>query len=210
MRILVAIAFCSMSPAFSRAEIIDRVAVSMENTVITESEVQRQIRLTALLNNETPEFSAEKKQETAERLVDQALIRREIGISRYTSDQKSRGAAMYTEFRKQKTADWPQLLKKFGVSDADVRAAFEWQALFLDFIEVRFRPGVSIPEEELRAWYDEQVKPKSTPEADVSFDEARPRIEQVLTQQRVDAALDRWLGQARTQTRIWYRPEALK
>src|SRR4051795_2405586 len=59
-------------------EIIDRIAVSVDRTVITESEVIRQIRITALLNGEQPDLSAANRRETAERLVEQALMRREI------------------------------------------------------------------------------------------------------------------------------------
>jgi len=77
-------------------------------------------------------------------------------------------------------------------------------------VEVRFRPGVSVPDEEIRAYYDEQIRARSTPEATPAFEEARLKIEEILTQQRVDNALDRWLGQTRTQSRIRYRQEALQ
>src|SRR5262249_49424474 len=58
-----------------RAEIIDRVAVVVGNRVITESEILREVRLTAFLNGAPLDFSAASKRKTAERLVEQRLIR---------------------------------------------------------------------------------------------------------------------------------------
>src|SRR5436309_13062632 len=66
-----------------RAEIIDRVAVVVGNRVITESEILREIRLTAFLNGAALDFSAASRRRTAERLVEQRLIRNEIESSRF-------------------------------------------------------------------------------------------------------------------------------
>jgi len=193
-------------------EIIDRIAVSVDRTVITESEVIRQIRITALLNGEQPDLSAANRRETAERLVEQALMRREIAVSRYSPNAGAQGEQMYQAFRKRFPADaaWNETLLKYAVSDSDIRAAFLWQATFLQFVDLRFRPAIQVPEQEIQSWYDEHLKGKSTPEATESYEEARPKIEEILMQQRVDNAIDRWLGQARTQASIRYRQEAFR
>ena len=63
------------------AEIIDRVAVSVGNQVITEDQIGEEIRVTAFLNHETPDLSPAQKRRAAERLIEQALVRRdETGI----------------------------------------------------------------------------------------------------------------------------------
>src|ERR1700674_4079075 len=66
-----------------RAEIIDRIAVVVGKAVITESEILREIRLTAFLNREPLDFSPVAKRKTAERLVEQRLIGNEISASLY-------------------------------------------------------------------------------------------------------------------------------
>src|SRR4030088_3402811 len=66
-----------------RAEIIDRIAVTVGNGVITESEILREIRLTAFLNGEPLDFSPASKRKTAERLVEQRLVANEISGSLY-------------------------------------------------------------------------------------------------------------------------------
>jgi hypothetical protein len=196
----------------TRCEIIDRIAVTVNNRVITESEILRQIRLTAFLNNEKPDFTGENKRRTADRLVEQALIRREIETSRYVTAAGLQ-TPLYDEIRKlyKDEAGYKRALAEYGIEDADVRSALQWQATLLEFVAVRFRPGVQVPESDLKDHYDAEIAPKAAASGEkLSFEEAREKIEEILTQQRVDSALDRWLGQARTQSRIRYRQEVLQ
>ena len=195
-----------------QADLIDRVAVAVGNTVITESEILRQIRITALLNGETADFSPENKRRTAERLVEQALIRREIATSQYLPNSTGGIDEVYGAFRKRwpSDADYKKVLAAARLTDTEVRDAFRWQLTLLDFVALRFRPGIQISEEEIREYYDLQLAPNTAPEARPSFEEAHSRIEDILTEQRVNAALDRWLGQTRTQTRIIYKEDVFR
>ena len=193
-------------------EVIDRVAIAVGTQVITVSEIIRQLKITALLNGEQPDLSPASRREAGDRLVDQQLIRREMEVSGYMPDDGDDGAQLYAAFRKrfEDEAAWRKELAKYQLTDADVREAFQWQATFLAFVEVRFRPAVTVPEDEMRDWYNEQKREKNPAIANLSFEQARPQIEQIMTQQRIDNALDRWLGQVRTSTRVEYRPEALR
>ncbi len=196
----------------SFAEVVDRVAVAIDKTVIPASEIIRQIRITALLNNETPDFTPSARRDAADRLVDQALIRREMQTSGYVSDPSDQGVVIYKAFRSRYPDDtaYNAALAKYDLTDQDVKDAFQWQATFLAFVEVRFRTGITVPEDELRDYYNDQKRKNDPAIGNLSFEDARPQIEQMLTQRRIDNALDRWLGQARTQTRIDYRKEAFE
>ena len=189
-------------------EMIDRIAVTVDNRVITESEIIRQIRIAAFLNGEQPDLSAANKRVTADRLVEQALIRRELDTSRYTAQ----GALATPEYQELKNRygdeSYKQVLVNSRITDKDVQEALQWQALFLDFVDMRFRPGVQLPESELQDYYNQQVA--ENPGKFPPFEEARESIEEILTSQRVDNALDRWLGQVRTQTRIKYTQEVFQ
>src|SRR2546421_12734122 len=66
-----------------RAEVIERIAVIVGPGVITESEIVREIRLTAFLNGDPLDFSAASKRKTAERMVEQRLIHIENEASLY-------------------------------------------------------------------------------------------------------------------------------
>src|SRR5260370_12569573 len=68
-----------------RAEVIDQIAVVVGNSVITESEILREIRLTAFLNGAPLDFSPAAKRKTAERLVEHRLVAHEISWNLYPS-----------------------------------------------------------------------------------------------------------------------------
>jgi hypothetical protein len=207
MRLLLPILL--LTACLTPAEIIDRVAVSVDNAVISESEILRQIRLTALFNDEPVVTTPEKKRETAQRLIEQMLIRREIATTRYLSEDPEAHKPAYQALLESigGEAAYKARLDKYNVSDAEVRDALGWQATLLSFVQVRFRPGVQVQDSDIREYYDFEVATKPDPPP---FEEVREEIDTMLTEQRVNAALDRWLGQARTQTQIRYRTEVFE
>jgi hypothetical protein len=206
MKLLLPIAILLIA---AQAEIIDRIAVTVDKSVVTESEILRQIRITAFLNGQQPDFSPVNKRTTADRLVEQILIRRELETTRYASDATTSSAEYEELVRKFPSPEaYRQALARYGITDAEIREALAWQATLLDFIETRFRPGIQIPASEIREYYDSHValNPGKLP----PFEQAKDDIEKILTQQRVDNALDRWLGQARLQSRIRYTQEVFR
>ena len=190
------------------AGVIDRVAVSVGLDVITESEITRQIRLTALQNGTEPNFSSENKREVAERLVDQKLIEMEMATARYTPPANGEDSA-FQDFRARFRTEneFRQTLSRYHVTEQELREALRWQDAFLQFLNARFRTGIQIPEQDLREYYDSNIRAGAAGEGNLSFEEARSRIEEILMSERLDNALDRWLGQARAQFRIRFRQE---
>ncbi|HYP13426.1 MAG TPA: hypothetical protein VEQ63_05855 [Bryobacteraceae bacterium] len=192
------------------ADIIDRIAVVVGERVITESEIVRQIRITAFINGEKAVVDPERKRAAADRLVEQALLRRELESSRL---EPSAGAAKDLQEqivkRYASTAAYQQALKDYSITEDEVRQATAWQASILEFVAARFRPAVQISEAELRDYYQQEVVPKAGGQKP-DFEDVRVQIESILTDQRVDNALDRWLGGARTQTRIRFRNEVFQ
>jgi len=104
-------------------------------------------------------------------------------------------------------------LQRARLSEADLEAAFLWQLTVLRFVEFRFRPGIQIPAEELREYYEQKFVPAwkaRTADPPPSFEEAERNCEEVLAQERIDNQLDRWISLTRTQTNIRYRDEAFR
>src|ERR1700732_3340920 len=101
-----------------RAEIIDRIAVTVGNGVITESEILREIRLTAFLNGEPLDFSPAVKRKTAERLVEQRLIGNEISASLYGLPSAAAAQEMLKQIKDRfpDAASYQQELSRAGVT----------------------------------------------------------------------------------------------
>ena len=196
------------------AEIIDRVAVSVGNQVITEDQINEELRVTAFLNHEKLDTSSVQKKKAAERLVEQALIKRDIDLSHYTLPQMSEAGQSLQNIASEypSEAGFQNALAAYGITADDLRRHLWWQLTVLRFIDYRFRPGIQLPETDIKNYYEQEMaKLREQGAKEVpSFEDARGKIEQILTQQRIDQALDRWLGDTRTQVEIRYRPGAFE
>jgi hypothetical protein len=202
-------------PAVLSAEIIDRIAVTVDDTVITESHVLLRIRLAAFQNGEKPDFSPQKKRDAADKLVEQILIRREIESAKYPASESPDIEPAIIELKKRYGGDsgFQKALAEYNVTEQEVRDQLKWQLTLIPFIDVRFKPGVQIPERDLREFYAKTFVPewqKTGQGTPPSFEDSRESIEETMTGQRADQALDFWLGEARRQARIKFHPEAFR
>ncbi len=202
-------AVLAFSALLARAEIVDRIAASVGNQVITESDVIEEIRVAALLEGKTPDFSVEQKRAALERLVDQELMRREIVFTRFPFPSESDMKPLYAQVRDRfpNEAAYQAELRKYGLTAADVRQHLQWQLLTLRFIEYRFQPSVQLSESEIeRAYRDFAAQWRDSKKSDPPpLDQVRDDMEKLARQKLVDSALDRWLGEVRTQNSIIYR-----
>ncbi|MBM3796879.1 MAG: hypothetical protein FJW31_23170 [Acidobacteria bacterium] len=185
--------------AAARGEVLDCVVATVGRQAITRSAVEEQLRIMSFLNAEAAaDTSAAAKHRTLERLIDVALIRREMEISRYVAAPPGNPPKLSS-----------QELAARGLDEAAVKRHLELQAQTLRFVEVRFRPGSSVTDGELEAYYREKYLPEwqranpgksPVPE----LDDVRDRIEAVLLEQRIDQAMEAWLQEARRQVRVRY------
>ena len=66
-----AVLFIMMCGFGVESEIIDRIAVSVGNQVITSDQITDEIRVTALLNHKNIDLSGDERKKAAERLIEQ-------------------------------------------------------------------------------------------------------------------------------------------
>jgi hypothetical protein len=108
-------------------------------------------------------------------------------------------------------AAYQKALAAYGISSDGLKRRLWWQATFLRFVDFRFRPGIQIPDADVQAYYQQQTaKWKQEGVPIPSLEDARVNLEQTLTEQRVDQAMDRWLAETRAQVAIKFRDEALE
>ncbi len=210
---LLIIAFLSSS---SRAEIIDRLAVALDNQVITESEILREIRLTAFQNGEPPDFTSEARRKAAQRLIEQKLIGKEIEMGRYAKSSSADVDPMLRQIQAQRfhsPQEFRQALEKYGITEEELKAQLLWQLTLLSFIDVRFRPGIQVTDNDIQQYFDQklpELEEKAGPEKKIRLDDLRDKIQEALTDQRVDQQLNDWLAETRKRMRIEFHPEAFQ
>jgi hypothetical protein len=210
-------AVCLLLAAGSWAETIDRIAVAFQRQVITESAILDQIRVTAFLNEEPVVIDRASKRRAADQLLEQALIRREMELSRYPVPIDAEIPPLLEQFRKDNYSD-PEVfrskLAEYKISEDLVGRTLLNQAAILRFIDMRFRPAVAVSDGEVEIYYRDQFAPnfeKENPgKAPPDIEDIREKLEQLLAAERVDRALDQWLIEARKQARVRYFEEAFQ
>ena len=199
---------------FLEGEIIDRIAISVGNQVITEGQVVEEIRLTAFLNHEKLELSIAERKKAAGRLIEQALVKRDLDLSRYPVPTPSDADASLHDIKVSYAPEslYQQMLQEYGISEAALKRRLLWQLTLLRFVDFRFRPGIQIPEADVKTYYDQELTKwkKQGIQPVPTLEDSRAKIEEILTQQRIDQALDTWMAETRKQMTINYLDKALK
>jgi hypothetical protein len=195
-----------------RAEIIDRIAITIGDHVITEQQIVHEIRVAAFLNRETPDISTASRHAGAERLIKQQLIRREMESTHYPEPEKSEAAPLEKQVIALYGGESPYAaaLTSNNLTRGDILDELWWQLTTLRFIDFRFKPAIHIPEADIAAYYERQVdKWKAQGQKDIpSLEQSHDSFEEILAGQRVDQALDSWLDEARKHANVKYREDA--
>lgn len=213
MTILRLVIFAALA-LVSVAEVIDRVAVSVGKQIITAGQIDEEIRVTAFLNHEEPKFTVEEKKKAAERLIEQALIKDGMEKSHYPLPTLADAEPMV----KLREDEYPgheaflAALAQYGITPDVLRQHVWWQVTLLKFIDDRFRPAVQVSNAEIAQHYREQVqKWRDEGRSQIpTLQESRAAMERALIEERVDNALDRWLGDERTRVDIRFRDGAFQ
>lgn len=201
----------------ARGEIVDRVAVTVENSVIAASEIAIQVRVAALIDGQPLKLDEATLRTAADRLIEQAIVRREIALADYPVPSKEAVDKAIEDWKIERLQGSPvryrEALAQYGVTEEELRDQIRWQLTVLRFVELRFRPAVQVPNEDIRDYYREKfvsdwTKNATTPPPPLP--QVRDRIETVLMQEAIEHALDRWLNLTRTQLAISFRNDAFK
>jgi hypothetical protein len=195
-------------------EILDRIAVTVGKQVITESDVLRDLRVSAFIDRKPVDLSGVEKRKAADLLVDQILILEEAKFSRIPLPAADDAARMLAAVKQEygSDAEYQAALQRYGVTDAGIASYLLAGFRALRFTDLRFRPEIEITDADLQDFYNTLLKKwRAGGETKIpTFDESRDDVEKLLTSQRTTQALDRWLGAQRTETQILYREQVFK
>jgi peptidyl-prolyl cis-trans isomerase SurA len=195
--------------------VMDRVAVVVGRRVVKSSDIDRDLRVSQFVNREPLNFSVDVKRKVAERLIDQELIRQEMTNGGYPQPtQQEANGILQQLIRDRFKGSEPQLraaLARYGLTEEQLRRYFLWQITVLRFIDQRFRPGILVTDEDVRAYYDEHKNElqKAYPQNN-SIEALDAKIREIIVGERVNRSFEEWLTQTRAQTHIEYREAAFR
>ena len=131
--------------------------------VITASEVDEQLRLEALFNRNPVDLSKEKRRDALTRLIDRRLVEREIAAKNFspaTVDDVAKELAVLERRITRNGAVFEQQLESHGLTKEDVEQFLVRQTNFEQFVDFRFKTGMQVSPEAVRAYYQDSFVPK--------------------------------------------------
>jgi peptidyl-prolyl cis-trans isomerase SurA len=200
--------------SLAQAGVIDQIAAVVGKHAVKTSDIDRDLRVTQFLNGQAPDFSVVQQRAALQRLIDQELIRTDL-VQAATSAPPDSSKALLDQIRAERFKGSSALmnaeLKRRGLSQEQLLDQLQWQLVVLRFIDERFRPGITVSDEDLHAYYDQNAAAlkKQNPTHN-TFEDLTPKIRETLEGERINASFEDWIQQARKNTRIDYKLEQLK
>ena len=195
--------------ASSAGAVLDRVVAVVNGDVILESDVDEERRFEEIQPFRSVQDSTRAK--IIERLIDRELILQQAALEPedQVSDQAvdQQLATVRTEipackqYHCETEEGWAKFLSDHGFTVAEFRSRWRQRMQLLKFVEVRFRSGISISDDEIRAYYEKTMLPEYAKRSVTppKLETISNRIEEVLLQQEVGALLEVWLKSLRAQ-----------
>jgi hypothetical protein len=198
-----------------QATIIDRIAIIVNNQIIKDSDIERDLRVVDFLNREKLVLDPTARKSAANRLIDQVLIRREIQVGEYPTPSQSDADKLFQQIVKDRFANHAALIKalaSYGLTEDQLKQYLLWQLTVLRFIDQRFRPAVLVTDQDIEQYYNEhrsQFRKTGTAQPK-SLDEARSEIQQAIAGERMNKLFYAWLAARRKSANIQYKEEGLQ
>jgi peptidyl-prolyl cis-trans isomerase SurA len=194
-------------------EIIDRIIATVNHTPVLLSEWEDSVRYEAFSRGRPPQsFSEEERQAVLSRLIDRVLLLQQMQADYSpTADEVN---ARVLEIRKQlhvesSEQDWHRLLEQYGMTPQELANAAENQMKIMRFVDLRLRPTIRVTREDIDQYYRETLVPdlKKAGVEPQPEEQLTPRIRELLIQQHMDAVLEDWLVNLRSQSEIHFTLE---
>ena len=195
----------SAQPPAGQPVILDRVVAVINGDVVLASDVQEEQRFAQLEPFSVPPGTDNLRRATR-RLANRILIlqqmkEQQLGIT--VSDDEVQKAL--TDVRTQLPAcrqyhcttdeGWKAFLAAHNLTEAEMFAHWKQRLAILKFIDLRFRSGIRIPDDEVQDYYKKSVVPvfERQHEKPPALAEVSQRIQEILLQQHVNDLLQDWL-----------------
>lgn len=189
--------------------LLDRLVAVVNGDVILESDVDEERRYEEIQPyREAGTFSRDR---AIQRLVDRDLILQQAELQQEDKVSDDELKAQLTTLRSdipackqyncQTDDGWKKYLAAHGFAVEEFDERWRQRMELLKFIEIRFRSGITISDDQIKTYYEKTMLPEYAQRnvAPPKLETISKRIEEVLLQQQVSSLLQDWLKSLRAQ-----------
>jgi len=200
--IFVAVLLLGAVLAAPAGEILDRIVATVNGHIILQSDWEDELRYEAFLGGKPlVQLTPADRQAALDRLVDQELLKEQIRLSGSSSAPSPADIATeIAKLRKQSLEGgddqaWTEMLARFGLTPDDLQRRVASQIAITRLIDDRLRPTIQVDSDSIAAYYQQTFLPqlKQSGGAELSLADATPQIRQLLTEQKLNQALNDWV-----------------
>jgi peptidyl-prolyl cis-trans isomerase SurA len=197
------------APTANQGVVLDRIVAIVNGDTILESDIDEELRFEEIQPYRgSTNFTREQ---TIQRLIDRALILQQSELEpQYAVTDAELNTQLETlrkdipackQYHCETDAGWQKYIEDHGFTTDEFRDHWRKRMQLLRFIEVRFRNGITISDDQIKAYYTTTMLPEYA-KRNVTPPELKTiskRIEEVLLQQQVGSLLEDWLKSLRAQ-----------
>jgi peptidyl-prolyl cis-trans isomerase SurA len=190
-----------------QGETIDRLIAAVNGKVITEGDLNLARKLNAVV---LPDINAKprSRKEEIDRLIDLELMKQELKNFSLTQEDESKIAARMQSLRAAhaEKGGLPVILRNLGLQETELLSYVRLESSILRFVDFRFRPFVNVTEVEIKDYYGSRLIPqlRESKLAVPELAEVSAKIDEILKEEKISAALEQWIGTIKRNSHIEY------
>ncbi len=193
-----------LSAARARAELVDRVVAIIDREVVTLSEAEQAGEISRARTG-----ASDPLVDVVERLIESRLVEREV--ERFSGEPVSLelvdGALQEVRARFPAESAFREMLATSGLSEDELRAMLRKQIAVAQYMEQRFRPLTFVTEEQIAAYYRDELLPAVVGTRAPQLSEVSDSIRRILEERTFNARVEEWIeslkGRARIRRYVW-------
>jgi len=197
-----------------RTAVLDRVVADVDGQAILASDVDDEIRFSALLPGVEP-TADNTPQRALNRVVDRNLIDQQRALQpgvavvsqkdvKQAIDTMRKQISAATNTDCESDAGWKAFLAQHGFTPGEIQDRMHERLAILKFIDVRFGVVVQVSNADVRNYYDQVLTPelKQSKQPLPDLRTVAPKIRQILRQRQVSNLIDEWLKSLRAEGHV--------
>ena len=185
--------------AAASAELVDRIVAIIDREVVTLSEAEQASEIARVRTGASAPLVS-----VVERLIESRLVDREV--ERFTGEPLSPelvdSALQELRARFSSESAFREMLTRSGLSEDELRATLRRQIVVARYLEQRFRPLTFVTEEQIEAYYRDELAPSVEGTRLPELSEVSESIRRILEERAFNARVEEWIEGLKVRTRI--------
>ncbi len=205
---LLSLGFFLLLPAAAQ-QVVDRIIARIGEDILMLSELRELRSFQQLV-----EGRSAGRQELFEQLVRQWIVVSEAEAANFPRPEQQQVKAAFAQLAGSfgSPEAWRARLRDTGLTEAAARRLLERQLYVANYLDYKFRPAITIEENEIEMYYEQEFIPqmRARNQQLPPAEDVREQIRELLVQREISRRASRWLEEARGQVKLEILDESLK